>query len=331
MKARAPIAGMLVATGIVAIAVLLSATIHSARADGKQSREGASARRTTATGPNGSVGIPTTIVVRVNDANGNPVTASVKVIVKTSGANVAVPMVTAAHNGTYSAVYTPVQAGDDLVAITVGGIAIKGSPFASAVARKSFVFTPPAPSGDAKEFLAALRGAGEQYQSYELADSRSPVNERELAVAIVNDVRKFSRTRDAGPGIVPPISDVSDSTRAQMTSAISGATKRLLTGRFASKDTARLRIVVLLFGDGTTDMGGTALKNSANVSIDIGATPRGGMMSVRMFLVDTKEKRVLWFTDKAWGLGGDEAAASEFAGENIVARLKYLFGLTTTP
>ncbi|MCC7492369.1 MAG: hypothetical protein IT204_08495, partial [Fimbriimonadaceae bacterium] len=56
------------------------------------------------------------------------------VVVAVSGANTATPTVTDHGDGTYRASYTPTVAGSDQVAITLGGTAIGGSPYASLVA-----------------------------------------------------------------------------------------------------------------------------------------------------------------------------------------------------
>ncbi|HWP37994.1 MAG TPA: invasin domain 3-containing protein, partial [Gemmatimonadales bacterium] len=96
------------------------------------------AARSTAAVPSGVAGLVTNITIQARDAFGNPLTsggATVTVVI--TGANVQSPAVTDNGNGTYTAVYTPVAAGTDNVAITLNGTAISGSPFTSTVSAGS--------------------------------------------------------------------------------------------------------------------------------------------------------------------------------------------------
>jgi hypothetical protein len=90
--------------------------------------------QTTADVPDGTVGNPTVITVTTRDANGNPLTAGGDVVVvSVTGSNTATPGVTDNGDGTYTAQYTPTVPGEDLVAITLNGSAISGSPYTSTV------------------------------------------------------------------------------------------------------------------------------------------------------------------------------------------------------
>jgi len=90
---------------------------------------------TTATVPDGVVGTPTTVTVQAADALDRPVTLGGDVVVvSVTGANTETPAVTDNGDGTYTASYTPALAGTDLVAITLNGVPISASPYASAVA-----------------------------------------------------------------------------------------------------------------------------------------------------------------------------------------------------
>ena len=92
------------------------------------------ASRTTADVPNGVAGAQTAISVQARDGAGNPRTeGGDAVAVSVSGSNTATPAVTDNGNGTYSASYTPQVAGVDLVAITLNGSPISGSPYTSMV------------------------------------------------------------------------------------------------------------------------------------------------------------------------------------------------------
>jgi hypothetical protein len=93
----------------------------------------------TATVPSGSVGSPTSVVVRARDGYGNTLSSGgATVVVTVSGANKAGALtVTDRSDGTYTAGYTPTSAGTDQVAITMNGTPISGSPFTSTVAAGS--------------------------------------------------------------------------------------------------------------------------------------------------------------------------------------------------
>ncbi|MFO8175481.1 MAG: filamin/ABP280 repeat domain-containing protein, partial [Longimicrobiales bacterium] len=96
----------------------------------------ASPAHSTANVPDGTVNLPTAIVVQARDGSGNPVrSGGATVLVTVSGANAAGPITaTDAGDGTYTASYTPTVAGTDSVAITMDGTPISDSPFTSTVA-----------------------------------------------------------------------------------------------------------------------------------------------------------------------------------------------------
>lgn len=92
------------------------------------------ASQTIATVPNGSVGAATAILVQGRDRFGNNrTTGGGTVTVVVTGANSASPAVTDNGNGTYSASYTPANAGTDVVTIRVNSNLISGSPYSSLV------------------------------------------------------------------------------------------------------------------------------------------------------------------------------------------------------
>ncbi len=89
----------------------------------------------TATVPSGRKGRHTDIVVQARDAFGNPLSVGGEVVVVTvSGTNPTDPITaTDRGDGTYTARYTPPDRGTDIVAITMNGTPINGSPFTSNV------------------------------------------------------------------------------------------------------------------------------------------------------------------------------------------------------
>jgi len=89
----------------------------------------------TAVVPNGEVGSPTEILVMALNGLGGVFPFGGDVVeVSVTGANTATPTVADNGDGTYSASYTPIEAGTDQVAITINGYAIAGSPYPSEVA-----------------------------------------------------------------------------------------------------------------------------------------------------------------------------------------------------
>lgn len=91
--------------------------------------------QTTATVPNPqTVSTLRTITVQARKSDGSPMTVGgATVVVTITGTNPATPTVTDNGNGTYTCSDTPVSTGADSVAITLGGVAISGSPYASVV------------------------------------------------------------------------------------------------------------------------------------------------------------------------------------------------------
>jgi hypothetical protein len=90
-----------------------------------------------ATVPNGVAGSPTTIVIVVRDAAGNRVPGqegALAVSIAGTNSGAAVSAITQdPTDTTYAASYVPSLTGSDLVAVTLGGAALAGSPYASAV------------------------------------------------------------------------------------------------------------------------------------------------------------------------------------------------------
>ena len=84
--------------------------------------------------PNGEVGVPTGILIEARNGLGEPFPfGGDLVVIDISGANTATPTVEDNGDGTYSASYTPAEAGQDILTITINGYEISGSPYATQV------------------------------------------------------------------------------------------------------------------------------------------------------------------------------------------------------
>jgi hypothetical protein len=94
-----------------------------------------SAARSGATVPDGTAGQPTTIEIRLRDAQGNDAVGQAAAIaVSVAGANPKGAAVTSDQgSGRYTASYTPTKAGTDRVQVQVSGTAVPGAPFSSVV------------------------------------------------------------------------------------------------------------------------------------------------------------------------------------------------------
>jgi hypothetical protein len=184
-------------------------------------------------------------------------------------------------------------------------------------ASATLVFTPPAPSGKADEFLSALRAISDEYKTYELSDSRTETQVREMSVYVANDVKGFAKT-DAPPGIIANGKPLDDQARAQITATLLRSIRAYINKRCRFVDQANIKVVVMLSG----------AANETYIGSDGFST--FGIINIKLFLVDTKLKRVIWYTDKAWGTGKSVPQATDFASESIAGQLDKLFGVIET-
>jgi adhesin/invasin len=127
----------------------------------------ANAGQSTASVPGGSAGSQTSITIQSRDQFGNNrTTGGASYTVAVTGANTATGVVTDNGDGTYTATYTPLVSGADVVTIRLGGIQIGGSPYNSTVvkANTSTAITShlpdPSPVGTAVTVSFTVTGAG---------------------------------------------------------------------------------------------------------------------------------------------------------------------------
>jgi len=95
-----------------------------------------SREHSTASVPNGTAGVATTISISLKDEFGTPITgAAGDIAVSVGGSNPdALATVSEDGGGAYTASYTPTRTGSDQVAVQVRGTPLSGSPFTSNVA-----------------------------------------------------------------------------------------------------------------------------------------------------------------------------------------------------
>ena len=122
--------GSLVASAVIA-GTAVTGTAEVTVAPGT----GPSAAKSSATVPDGTAGQPTTVEIRLRDAQGNDVVGQAGAIaVSVAGANPKGSVVTSDQgSGRYTASYTPSKVGTDRVQVQVSGAAVPGAPFTSPV------------------------------------------------------------------------------------------------------------------------------------------------------------------------------------------------------
>jgi hypothetical protein len=179
------------------------------------------------------------------------------------------------------------------------------------------LFTPPAPNGDEQSVLSALRYAGEEYKAYEVSNSQSEIQVREISVSVINDLKTFQTLVVSGGSGVLTRTPVDDSARSQISSTILNSTKTYLSKKCKVTAQADMKVMIMIYGGN-----GTFFDSNQRPS---------GTMQVRLLLLDTKEQRVLWYSERPWGLGQNTKQASDSAAINIISQLDKLFGSSNKP
>jgi hypothetical protein len=190
----------------------------------------------------------------------------------------------------------------------------EGRPFSPPESVRTF--TPPeSPKGKQEEFLSALNKIGDEYKGYTMAPAQSPVEVRKLSITLINDLSSFDAPfLDAYRGqasLQMNTIKLGDKERSQITSAVFDTCTKHLEMKSRIDRAAPYRILIMLYAEG-------------GAYFDSNQNPYGAML-VRVFFLDTSNKRVLWYHD-TWGPGKslDEAVVS--AGSNINKQFDVLFG-----
>jgi hypothetical protein len=184
-------------------------------------------------------------------------------------------------------------------------------------------FTPPASTGKKDEFLSALQSLGDQFKAYEVTDTRDEIQVRELSITVANTLKTFEGVEfqaagaGDGAGVVGHMAMVTkpldDNIRSQVYSTILKSTTAYLNKKCRVSDQAAMRLMIILYGGNS-------------MYFDNNQSP-WGVMEIRLFLLDTKQQHVIWYSDKAWGLGRDATHAADYAATSIKSQLDTLLGV----
>jgi hypothetical protein len=173
-------------------------------------------------------------------------------------------------------------------------------------------FLPPNPDGKPDEVLAAIHNAGDEYKTYTLGSSHSQIDAQEISVAVVNDMKKFQVFKIEGGHGIMASETLDPSDREKATQTILRSATEYLQSNFHVSDTSRYRILILVYGGNS-------------MYFDNNQRP-WGEMDIRILLLDTTAKAVLWYTGKAWGLGNDLGSAATFGASSVNKQLDILLG-----
>jgi hypothetical protein len=173
-------------------------------------------------------------------------------------------------------------------------------------------FVPPESEGDAGEFLKALQAVSDDYKTYEVSGARSEIEAREMSVTVVNDLKTLGHAE----GGTFYFDTLTEESRAQFQSNILLSNTNYLRKKCRVTDQARIKLMVMIY-------------DKRSMHFDNNGYP-WAVVGVRLLLLDTQDKKILWYTNKAWGLGNDVKGASEFASGSINLQLDHLFGVGNT-
>jgi hypothetical protein len=121
--------------GSLVVSAMIAGTAVTGTAEVTVAPGTPSAAKSNATVPDGTAGQPTTVEIRLRDAQGNDVVGQAGAIaVSVAGANPKGAAATSDQgSGRYTASYTPTKAGTDRVQVQVSGTAVPGAPFTTTV------------------------------------------------------------------------------------------------------------------------------------------------------------------------------------------------------
>ena len=161
--------------------------------------------------------------------------------------------------------------------------------------------------GNKDEMLSALHALGTKFSTYSLGEPGSQVDLKSIALSMVNEVDS-SYTMDGG---VLSKSDLGSQEKASIVKSIRREITPFLSRRSQMSDTARYRFIVHTYGAGSFF--------DSNQNANFG-------FRVHLFLVDTTSKKLVWFSDQAFGVGRDVTKATSRAAGSVKFKLVELLG-----
>jgi ankyrin repeat protein len=179
----------------------------------------------------------------------------------------------------------------------------------------------PLPTGKADEMLEALHKAGGSLKDYTLGEARTQIQARSISVLVLNQMDVFTdpvtsntpgRYEFGGKSRVPTQDE-----RNKVSEALRQSTTTYLAKRFRVTSGAQFEVVVIASG-------------RSEVYIANGPfTIPYGVEDIRILLLDTQSKSLIWYNDDAWGIGENLNKATDNAKESINKHLAGLVGENT--
>ena len=176
----------------------------------------------------------------------------------------------------------------------------------------------PASTGKAEEILEALHRAGGTLKDYTLSEARTQIQVQSISLLVVNQMDVFTepvttstpgKYEFGGKSRVPTQDE-----RNKVSETLRRSTAAYLAKRFRLISGARFEVVVIASG-------------RSAVFIQSGVIPIPyGVEDIRILLLDTQSKSLIWYNDDAWGLGGNLYKATEDATQSIKKHLAGLVG-----
>ena len=161
----------------------------------------------------------------------------------------------------------------------------------------------PASTGKSAEMLEALHKSGGVFAGYTMSEPRTQIQLRTVSVVVLNQMDVFTepmtsstpgRYEFGGQSRVPTQVE-----RNKVTETIRRSTAGYLAKRFHVISGAQFELAVIVSG-----RNGVYIQNGFNP---------WGVVDIRILLLDTQTKSVVWYNDDAWGLGKTLESATDSA------------------
>jgi hypothetical protein len=179
--------------------------------------------------------------------------------------------------------------------------------------RASPTFVPPASMGNPEGSLSALQAVSSEYKTYALTETPPEVETRELSVTVVNDLKTFWVFGTDGASAKKQLDE---NTRAQITAIIVRSVTAYLAKRYRIDGSSRYRVMIMIYGGDSV--------------FDSPIQGPFGVMDTRLLLLDTRDKRLVWYSASS-GFGKEPRQAAHIAATEVAKGLDKLFDRGPTP